>query len=74
MNHKLVAVDIENRRGVEPALTSDACWDAAVQGIITQLDTRVETDQVRIAADLQRAFYASERDRQSTGMVARFTR
>jgi len=74
MNHKLIAVDIENRLGVEPAPASKASWDAAVQGIITQLDTRDETDRGRIAADLQRAFYASERDRESTGMVARFTR
>ena len=74
MNHKLIAVDIENRLGVEPTPASNASWDAAVQTIITQLDTRAETDRARIAADLRQAFYASERDRQSTGMVARFTR
>ena len=61
MTRRLIAVDVENLLGVEPALASDACWDAAVQGLVTQLDIRAGTDHVVIAADPQWAFYAGKR-------------
>ena len=74
MTRRLIATEVENLLGVEPALATDACWDAAVQGFITQLDIRQDTGRTRSGAGPLRAFYASERDRQTNGIVARFTR